>query len=118
MTPRAMRVQVIVSTVITVLAFSTAGPALAADDSKVKSATERVETGARKIGQGEVGQGVKETAKGIGETVAEGAKYTGQKLRESGEAAEAPSKSAWKKVKDGAQDFGHGVKNFFTRLFN
>jgi hypothetical protein len=64
-----MRVEVIVSTVIIVLVFFTAGPALAADDSKVKSATERVETGAKKIGQGEVGQGVKETAKGIGETV-------------------------------------------------
>jgi len=114
-----MRVEVIVSTVIIVLAFfTTAGPALAADDSKVKSATERVETGAKKIGQGEVGQGVKETAKGIGETVAEGAKYTGEKLKESGEAAEAPAKNAWEKVTGRAQDFGHSVKNFFARLFN
>jgi len=115
-----MKVGVIVSTVIAVLAlaFSTSGPTLAADDSKVKSATERVETGAKKVGQGEVGEGVKETAKGIGETVAEGAKYTGEKLKESGEAAEVPAKSAWAKVKGGAQDFGHSVKNFFTRLFN
>jgi hypothetical protein len=116
--PRAMRVEAIVSTIITVLAFSIAGPALAADDSKVKSATERVENGAKQIGRGEVVQGTKETAKGIGGTVAEGAKYTGEKLKESGEAAEAPAKSAWGKVKGGAQDFGHSVKNFFVRLFN
>ena len=113
---RATGMEVIVSIAIAALAFSAAGPTLAADDSKVKSATERVETGAKKIGQGEVGQGVKETAKGIGDTVAEGARYTGEKLKESGQAAEAPAKSAWEKVKGGARDFGHSVKNFFTRL--
>ena len=50
-----------------------ATPARAADDSKVKAATNQVETGAKKIGQGKVGDGVEETAKGIGKTVVEGA---------------------------------------------
>ena len=124
MRPRAMRVGMILSSVIAVVTFSAvvgfspARPALAADDSKVKSATDRVETGAKKIGEGEIGQGVKETAKGIGDTVEEGAKYTGEKLKESGHAAEAPAKSSWQKVKGGAQDFGRSVKNFFTRLFS
>jgi hypothetical protein len=93
-------------------------PSFAADDSKVKSATGRVETGAKKIGDGQVGEGVKETAKGIGTTLVEGAKYTGEKLKESGKAAEPQAKSAWNHVTEGATAFGHSVKNFFTRLFN
>jgi len=43
-------------------------PARAADDSKVKAATEQVQTGAKKIGDSEVGSGTKEMAKGIGNT--------------------------------------------------
>jgi hypothetical protein len=93
-------------------------PAIAADDSKVNAATRQVETGARKIGQGQVGEGVKETAKGIGNTVVEGAKFTGEKLKESGQAAEPQAKSAWTSARDGAVSFGHSVKNFFQRLFN
>ena len=92
-------------------------PARAADDSKVKAATNQVETGAKKIGQGKVGDGVEETAKGIGNTVAEGAKYTGEKLKESGRAAEPEAKSTWQNVKDTANSFGGTVKNFFTKLF-
>lgn len=92
-------------------------PAVAADVSKAKAATEEVESGAKKIGQGQVGQGVEETAKGIGHTVVEGAKFTGEKLKESGKAAEPEAKSAWGKVKDGASDFGQSVKRFFTRMF-
>ncbi len=107
----------IATTVIALLALA-AGPALAADDSKVKRATQQVETGAKEIGQGEIGHGVEETAKGIGNTVVEGAKFTGEKLKESGRAAEPSAKSAWDKVKDGAYDFGQSVKNFVTRLFN
>ena len=44
-----------------------AGSALtarAADDSKVKAATQQVETGAKKIGDGKIGEGVEQTAKG------------------------------------------------------
>jgi hypothetical protein len=101
----------------------TAAAATAADDSKVKSATRQVETGAKKIGDGQVGTGVEETAKGVGHTVVEGAKYTGEKFKESGQAAKPPAKSAWQHLKDGsvkesANAFGSSVKSFFTRLFS
>lgn len=100
-----------------VSALALAQPGMAADDSKVKGATRQVEQGAKQIGDGEVGEGVKETAKGIGNTVKEGAKYTGDKLQESGQAAEPQAKSAWQSTKDGAKSFGRSVKNFFTTLF-
>ena len=93
-------------------------PAPAADDSKVKGATQQVETGAKKIGEGEVGKGVEQTAKGVGKTVEEGAKYTGEKFKEAGKAAEPTAKSSWQHVKEGATSFGHSVKTFFTRLFD
>ena len=93
-------------------------PVGAADDSKVKEATRSVETGAKKIGEGKVGQGVEDTAKGIGNTVVEGAKYTGEKLKESGKAAEPQAKSTWQNLKETANSFGGTVKNFFTKLFN
>src|SRR5712691_3866809 len=94
-----------------------ATPARAADDSKVKSATNQVETGAKKIGAGQVGEGVEQTAKGIGKTVEEGAKYTGEKLKEAGKSAEPEAKSTGRNIRDGAVAFGHSVKNFFARLF-
>jgi hypothetical protein len=59
------------------------GFALAADDSKVKAATNQVEQGAKKIPKGKVGEGVKQTAKGVGKTVTEGAKYSGQEVKEA-----------------------------------
>jgi hypothetical protein len=104
------------------LAWS-ATPGTAADDSKVKSAARRVERGGKMIGGGKVGSGVEETAKGVGNTVVEGAKYSGNKLKESGRAAQVPSKSAWASLKagqfkDSANSFGAGVKSFFTRLFS
>jgi hypothetical protein len=98
--------------------MATALPALAADDSKVKGATQQVETGAKKIGQGEVGKGVEETAKGIGNTLVEGAKFTGEKFKEAGKGAEAPAKRAGERTKDAALSFGQSVKNFFARLFS
>jgi hypothetical protein len=98
--------------------LSPAWPAAAADESKVKAATQEVETGAKKIGQGKVGDGVEETAKGIGKTVVEGAKFTGEKLKESGKAAQPEAKSTWQNMKETANSFGGSVKNFFTRLFS
>jgi hypothetical protein len=103
-------------TALLTLAFALA-PAAGADDAKVKAATKQVERGAGKIGAGKIGEGVEETAKGIGKTVVEGSKFTGEKLKESGKAAEPGAKSAWQNVKDGATDLGHSVKRFFTRLF-
>jgi hypothetical protein len=99
-----------------VLAWAIA-PVSAADDSRVKEATGKIESGARKIGKGKIGEGVEETAKGIGKTVEEGAKFTGEKLKESGKAAEPRAKSGWEKVRDGATDIGQSVRNFFSRLF-
>ena len=64
---------------VVALGFGTAG---AADKTKVDQATQRVQQGAKQIGQGNVGTGVTETAKGIGNTVVEGAKFSGQKIKE------------------------------------
>jgi len=94
------------------------GFSIAADDSKVKAATEQVERGAKKIPDGKIGEGVGETAKGIGNTVTEGAKYSGEKLKEAGKAAEPPARTAWSDARDGAVSFGHSVKGFFTTLFS
>ena len=93
-------------------------PALAADESKVNAATQQVETGAKQVGQGEVGKGVEQTAKGVGNTVVEGAKFTGEKFNDAGKAAEPPAKSTWDNVKGGTSSFGSTVKNFFTGLFS
>jgi hypothetical protein len=65
--------------VVVGLAWSAAG---AADKSKVDKATQQVQQGAKQIGQGKVGPGVKETAKGIGNTVVEGAKFSGETIKE------------------------------------
>jgi hypothetical protein len=93
-------------------------PAGAADDAKVKDATRQVERGAAKIGQGKIGAGLEETAKGIGNTVVEGSKYTGEKLKESSRAAEPEAKSAWAHARDGAITFGRSVRDFFATLFS
>ena len=65
--------------VVVALGFGTAG---AADKAKVDQATQRVQQGAKEIGQGNVGTGVKETAKGIGNTIVEGAKFSGRTIKE------------------------------------
>lgn len=107
---------------VVVLVFSlsllASGLAAAADDSKVKDATKQVEIGAKKIPDGKVREGVEETAKGIGATVSEGAKYSGEKLKEAGKAAEPPAKTVWANARDGAVGFGRTVKVFFTDLFS
>ncbi len=112
-----MKTTLSVSLVLAVLGAAVV-PAGAADDSKVKAATQQVDRGAKKIGEGKVGEGVEETAKGVGHTVVEGAKYSGEKVKEAGKAAEPPAKSSWENAKDGAYAFGQSVRNFFTRLFS
>jgi hypothetical protein len=106
--------------IVLVFPFSllASGSALAADDSKVKAATGQVESGAKKIPDGKIADGIEETAKGIGNTVSEGAKYSGEKLKEAAKAAEPPAKTAWGNARDGAVAFGHSVKGFFTNLFS
>ncbi|HYS18197.1 MAG TPA: hypothetical protein VET45_14830 [Candidatus Binatia bacterium] len=66
---------------VVVLAGS-ALPARAADDTKVKTATEQVEAGARKIGDGKLGPGFEQTFKGVGNTIVEGAKYSGHAIQD------------------------------------
>ena len=58
------------------------GPAGAADRTKVDQATKQVERGAKQIGQGQVGPGFKEMFTGIGHTIVEGAKFSGENIRE------------------------------------
>ena len=96
----------------------TSGFAVAADDSKVNNATDQVESGAKKISDGKVGEGIAETATGVGKTVSEGAKYSGEKLKEAGKAAAPPAKTAWGHARDGAVAVGHTVKGFFASLFS
>jgi hypothetical protein len=95
-----------------------AGFCFAADDTKVKAATEQVERGVKKIPDGKIGEGVGETAKGIGNTVTEGAKYSGEKLKDAGKAAEPPAKTAWGNARDSAVGVGRTVKGFFANLFS
>jgi hypothetical protein len=58
------------------------GVAAAADRTKVDAATQRVEQGAKQIGQGELGSGFKEMFAGIGHTIVEGAKFSGNTIGE------------------------------------
>ena len=58
------------------------GVAGAADKTKVDQATRQVEQGAKQIGQGEVGPGFKEIFTGIGYTIVEGAKFSGETIGE------------------------------------
>ncbi len=99
------------------LVVCTVVPSGAADDSKVKAATGRVESGARQIGDGKLADGVEETAKGIGHTVVEGAKLGAQKIQESGQAAEPEATRAGASVRDGAVSFGSSVMTFVRRMF-
>jgi hypothetical protein len=64
-----------------VLALS-CGAADAADRTKVDRATKQVEQGAKQVGQGKVGPGLKEMFVGIGHTIVEGAKFSGNTMGE------------------------------------
>jgi hypothetical protein len=66
---------------VTVMALSSSA-ASAADRSKVDGATKRVERGAKQIGQGQVGPGFKEMFTGVGHTVVEGARFSGENIKE------------------------------------
>ena len=106
---------------VIVLGFSllllASGFAGAADDTRVKNATDQVEGGAKKIPSEKVGEGVKETAEGVGKTASEGAKYSNEKLKEAGKAAEPPAKTAWGNARDSAVGFGHTVTGFWGISF-
>jgi hypothetical protein len=65
--------------VVVALACGTVG---AADKAQVDQATKRVEQGAKQIGQGQLGPGFKGMFAGIGHTIVEGAKYSGNTIGE------------------------------------
>jgi hypothetical protein len=65
--------------VVVALSCGTAG---AADKTKVDRATKQVEQGAKQVGQGKVGPGFKEMFTGIGHTIVEGAKFSGNTMGE------------------------------------
>lgn len=108
------------SIIVCAVMFSLLAPTSGApaDDAKVKEGMSQVERGAKKIPSSQIGDGVQETAKGIGTTVSEGAKYSGEKLTEAGRASEPPAKSAWGHARDGAISVGHSVTSFFASLFS
>jgi hypothetical protein len=56
------------------------GTAVAADKTKVDEATKQVKDGANQIGQGSVGSGFVGLFKGIGNTIVEGAKFSGETI--------------------------------------
>ena len=58
------------------------GASGAADKTKVDQATKQVEQGAKQIGRGDVGPGFKEMFTGIGYTIVEGAKFSGNTIGE------------------------------------
>jgi hypothetical protein len=68
--------------IVSILGATFVAPADAADNSKVKEAARRVEKGANQIGEGKVGEGAAEMVKGIGHTVVESAKFTGENIKE------------------------------------
>ena len=65
--------------VVTALSWGTVG---AVDKAKVDQATEQVEQGAKRIGQGNVGPGFKKMFTGVGHTIVEGAKFSGNTMAE------------------------------------
>lgn len=64
------------------VALLSGGTAGAADKTRVDQATKQVEQGAKQIGQGSVGPGFVGLFKGIGNTIVEGAKFSGETIGE------------------------------------
>jgi hypothetical protein len=80
MTQKRQRSWIILG-LVAVVALS-CGVAGAADKSKVDAATAQVERGAKQVGHGAVGPGFKEMFTGIGHTIVEGAKFSGENIKE------------------------------------
>jgi len=99
------------------LAVAHGTPAIAADESPVKGATQEIESGAQEIRQGNITEGARDAALGVGRAITEGARYAGERLRESGRAAEPATRSAWKHAKESAYDLGRALTAFCAELF-
>lgn len=109
---RQIRRNLIVALIICTLVGGYHSVALAANTSDVDTATKQVGRGAKQMGQG-----ITETARGVGNTVVEGTKLTGERLRQTGETVAPPAKSTWEQVRNGVTTFGRKVGTFFDRLF-
>jgi hypothetical protein len=90
-----------------------AGPVAAA---QTRSGPDQVVDGAKRAGQG-----VEETAKGIGQTVTDGARKVGSRAREAGEGGKAvgdnlhdAAKGFGEALWDGMRYVGRTIENFFT----
>lgn len=104
-----------------VVAFG--APALAADDDTPGAATQQVESGAKKVGEG-----IGETASGIGHAMVEGtnvaanavaggAKSTGRIIGRAGKTVGEGAKAAWETARDRVIDFADDVVRFVNRPF-
>ncbi len=78
---RRLRWLWVTPTFVAVVALSFGG-AGAADKTKVDEATSRVKQGAKQIGAGQAGPGLKEMFTGVGHTIVEGAKFSGENIKE------------------------------------
>ena len=68
-------------------------------------ATQQVESGAKKVGQGEVGKGVEETARVSETRWSRGAKFTGEKFKGGRQRPLKPAKQTGENIKEGLKAF-------------
>lgn len=119
--PNQVNAMLVAATLSVVVAF--APPASSADGDRLHEATEQVESGAKKTGEG-----ITETASGPGQAGVEGtngalkavagtargtARVVGRVSRNVGEGA----KNAWETVRDRLVDFGDSVVRLVKRPF-
>ena len=98
-------------------------PAAPSDPAAASAPPVEVESGAKKAGEG-----IGETARGIGQTVVEGTKVasssiagaavtTGRTIGNAGKAVGRGAKTAWEVTRDGVIDLADNLVNFVTRPF-
>jgi hypothetical protein len=118
--PRLMTANLIVLAVTLILVGS---PAEAAEGDQVDTATQQVERGPKKVGEG-----ISETVSDIGHTIVEGtdaaaktvavtAKRSGRVIGRAGRAVGQGATAAWETVRDRLIDFGDDVVRVLKRPF-
>lgn len=126
-----MRTRMIANLVAPALALVVAcgAPALAADGDQPGAPAPQVESGVKtESGVKKVGEGIGETASGIGHAVVEGttaaanavaggAKRTGRIIGRAGKNVGLGATAAWETVRDRAIDFADDVVRFVSRPF-
>jgi hypothetical protein len=126
-----MRIRIIADLVAPALCLVVAcgAPALAADGDQPGAPTQQVESGAKvESGVKKVGEGIGETASGIGravvdgtnvaaDAVAGGAKRTGRIIVRVGKNVGRGATAAWETTRDHVIDFADDVVRFVSRPF-